>query len=490
MTGGGKVWPTGGRTALLLFAFVWLSCGYFGSWAFNPNNTTRLFAAISLVEEGDATIDQFQHLSMDHARFGDHYYTDKAPGMTIMAMPAVWIADKLTGEQSIYFPPSQGDIGFNKYMILRTWLAAFMSSALLVALGTVALFWTGLSLTGNRGAALFGALAYAFATPTWGWATTIFGHASVGALLLIGLAGLRYIAVSPELDESPRDRSVDGAAALAAFALGWALVVEHQAVFAVFAMLVYGLWATRQLSAALRLRLLAVGVVAGLIALAPLAIYNLVAFDTILRVGYEGVVGFEGMDQGVMGLTYPKPDVLWEILFGARRGILWLSPLLVLAPVGLVWMTRREEQRSAAWLCIAGAVIYFLLNAAYIYWDGGNSTGPRHAMPAMAFLGLALTGFWAIARHPAWKLLAAALFAVSAFIGLMIASANVTAYAGEADTLRVEIYARFMDGNIRAVPIQWFDWSWTAAIALYGGIAAIFALLIWLSLRRDAKAAV
>ena len=491
MAVGEKVWPTSGRTALLLFAFVWLSCGYFGSWAFNPNNTTRLFAAISLVEEGDATIDQFQHLSMDHAQFGDHYYTDKAPGMTIMAMPAVWIANKLTGEQSLYFAPNQTDPGFFNYIVLRTWLAAFMSSALMVALGTAALFWTGISLTGNRNAAMFGALSYAVATPTWGWATTIFGHAGIGALLLIALAGLRYIAVAakPAEDGEDRGRGIYWAAALAAFALGWALVVEHQAVFAVLALLVYGLWSTRHLTTALRLRLLGVGVAAGVVALAPLAIYNLIAFDTIFRVGYEGVVGFEGMEQGVMGLTYPKLHVLYEIILGSRRGILWLSPLLVLAPVGLYWMVRRAELRSAAWLCVAGTIIYFLLNASYVYWTGGNSTGPRHAMPAMAFLGLGLTGFWALSRSPLWKLLGGALFAVSALIGLMIASANVTAYEGEFDTLRKEVFDRFMDGNIRAVPMQWFDWPWTSALALYLAGAAIFALLIWLSLRRDAKAA-
>ena len=485
---GGKVWPAGGRTALLLFVFVWLSCGYFGSWAFNPNNTTRMFAAISLVEEGDATIDQFQHLAMDHAKFGEHYYTDKAPGMTIMAMPAVWLADQVTGDEALFHSPSLGDRGFVDYMILRVWLAAFFSSGLLVALGAVALYWTGLSLTGDRGAAMFGALGYAVATPTWGWATTIFGHAAVGALMLIGLAGLRFIAVNGREPEAPAGR-LYAAAALAAFALGWALVVEHQSVFGVLALLLYGLWVTRSFALALRMRLLGVGVVAGIAALAPLVIYNLVAFDTLFKVGYEGVEGFEGMQQGVMGLTYPKPGVMYEILFGERRGILWLSPLLILAPFGLYAMTKRNSLRAAGWLGIAGTIIYFLLNAAYVYWTGGNSTGPRHAMPAMAFLGLGLTGYWAIYRRAGWRLSGVVLFALSAAIGLMIAAANVTAYEGETQALKVEVWQRFIDGHIRTVPMQWFDWTWIPSLALYLGFAGVMALLIWLSLRRDAKAA-
>ena len=484
---GGKVWPVGGRTALLLFAFVWISCGYFGSWAFNPNNTTRLFAAVSLVEEGDATIDQYAELASDHAKFGDHYYTDKAPGMTLMAVPAVWLLDRITDDEAMFHSPSLGDRGFVDYVVLRVWLSAFLSSGLLVALGAVALYWTGVSLTGNRGAAMFGALSYAIATPTWGWATTIFGHAAVGALLLIGLAGLRYIAVSGP-DQGVRPGRLFTAAAIAAFALGWALVVEHQSVFGVLALLLYGLWETRRLPVALRLKLLGVGVVAGLAALAPLVIYNLIAFETPFKVGYEGVEGFEGMQQGVMGLTYPKAHVMYEILFGERRGILWLSPLLVLAPVGLFRMIGRENLRAAGWLAIAGTAIYFLLNAAYVYWTGGNSTGPRHAMPAMAFLGLGLTGYWALCRGPFWKTLGAALFAVSAIIASMIAAANVTAYEGETQALKVEVWQRFIEGNIRTVPMEWFDWTWIPSLTLYWAFAGVMALLIWLSLRRDAKA--
>ncbi len=44
------------NVALGLFALVWLSIVWFGSFEYNPNNATRLFAAISLVENHDATI--------------------------------------------------------------------------------------------------------------------------------------------------------------------------------------------------------------------------------------------------------------------------------------------------------------------------------------------------------------------------------------------------------------------------------------------------
>ena len=76
------------RLALGLFVLVWLSISWFGSSPYNANNSTRMFAAISLVEQHDATIDEFSDLTIDKAKFGKHTYLDKAPGMTIMATPA------------------------------------------------------------------------------------------------------------------------------------------------------------------------------------------------------------------------------------------------------------------------------------------------------------------------------------------------------------------------------------------------------------------
>ena len=55
-----------------------------------------MFAAIALVEHHDARIDEFQSLTIDKAEFGGHVYLDKAPGMTLLALPAVAIAEHVS----------------------------------------------------------------------------------------------------------------------------------------------------------------------------------------------------------------------------------------------------------------------------------------------------------------------------------------------------------------------------------------------------------
>src|SRR4051794_36291852 len=91
-------------TAAGLFLLVWFSCAWFGSWEFNPNQSTRMFAAFALVEEQRATIDAFAPMTIDKAEFGAHVYLDKAPGMTIAALPAVALADAVTGDRARAHP--------------------------------------------------------------------------------------------------------------------------------------------------------------------------------------------------------------------------------------------------------------------------------------------------------------------------------------------------------------------------------------------------
>src|ERR1700730_15326381 len=86
-----------------------------------------------------------------------------------------------------------------------------------------------------------------------------------------------------------------------------------------------------------------------------------------------------------MGLTYPKPAVLYQILFGLYRGLLPLSPVLILGGIGIYRMWAKGAYRLEAILC--GSIVVFLLlfNASYFYWDGGYCFGPRFVVPMLPF---------------------------------------------------------------------------------------------------------
>jgi hypothetical protein len=456
--------------------FVWLSGAWFGSDELNPNNATRMFAAISLVEDHDATIDDYAPLTIDKAQFGGHTYMDKAPGMTLMAVPVVAAVNALTGTDARAERVLIPELGAGRLMRPRVRLAAALTSALLTAVAATMLFGMTAELAGSLGAGLFAALGYAFGTPIWGWSTTIFGHASAAALLLIATNAIWR----GTRDEKPGG----GQAVIVGLALGWAIVVEYQAALSG---LVIGLWALWRYPAAARWPAIALAAGGAAVALVPLALYNLVAFGTLFKLGYEGVVGFAGMHQGLFGLTYPKLGVIGQILAGAEKGLVWVAPILVVAPIGLALMIWRRGTRDLGILAAVVAAIVVLINASYVYWDGGSSTGPRLSVPAIGFLALGLGPLWAACRHAALRIGLALLLAFSMALNLLIAAVDITS----PEYVRWPVWTwiiekRLMWGAIRDFPAEHWGWSPWTGLWLYLGIATIFLAAILYILRRGA----
>ncbi|HEU0066554.1 MAG TPA: hypothetical protein VFQ57_04870 [Sphingomonas sp.] len=442
------------RFACVLFALVWFSCAWFGSWEWNANTATRMYAAVSLVEDGDATIDEYADLTIDKARFGSHTYLDKAPGMTLMALPSVALADAVGGDRAAFHPKVFGDPGLGRYLRLRTRIAVATGPALLTALAAVLLFDLAMALGAGARAALFASMGYALGTPIWGWSTTLFGHAPVAALYVIAAwAGLR----------ATRGHARPGYAALAGAALGWSVVVEHQAILAGSAIGVWLCWRLWRLPgrwAAAGAFLLA-GTAAGL----PLLAYNLIAFGTPFRLGYQGVVGWEGMNQGLFGLTVPDIHVLLEIIAGPRRGLIWVAPVLAVAPVGLAALIRDRRTRDTGVMAAAVVAVVLLVNAAYVYWEGGNSTGPRLAMPLAGLLALGLATRWDTASAPG-RIGLAVLLAISIALNAAIAAAEVFAPPAFRFPLwSAVLELRFLRGDLRTLPSEWMGWSAWAGFA-------------------------
>lgn len=462
------------RVAAGLFALVWLSCVWFGSWPLNPNNATRLFGAIQLAEQGNARIDRFETLTIDKARFGQHYAMDKAPGMTLMAVPLVWAANAAAHSSSRTQVIDITDPHFWHFLRARLQLSVALTSALLTAFAAVLLFDLGTGITGSVGAGLFAALGYALGSTIWGLSTTLLGHAPAAALLTIATwAVWRGTSGARELDRWRYP-------VMAGVALGWAVVVEFPSALAALAVGLWALWRTRDLEMPAKIRLYAVTLTAAALMLVPLAAYNQIAFGTPFQLGYEGVVGFHGMDQGLFGLTYPKPEALFGILFGPRRGLIWVAPVLGVGVAGLVLMVRNRATRDLGVLAAAIVVAVLLLNASYVYWDGGGSTGPRHSAAAIPFLALGLAPLWVSLRSRTARGAAALLLALSMTINLIVAATDIFDSEALAWPLWQANARMLAGGNLDTLPSDWWGWEPWRGLALY----LAFALpLLWLIVR-------
>jgi MFS family permease len=388
-----------------LFALLFVSFAYFyqaGGW--NQNSRFDLVRAIT--NEHTLNIDPFQNSTGDKAFFDGHYYSDKAPGLALAAVPVVAIMRPL-------LRAAGGDPENYAGIALLSYLATVFTAGLLTALGGLALFDLCVSLGSSEGGALFATVTFALATPIWTLATIFIGHAFAASLLVIALASALRVGVTGEQEDLRLGMAVGVCA-------GWATISEFPAAVPVLIALVTAFYA-RSLGRRRAMRILGAMTIAALACAAVLMAYQYFCFGSPFHIAYSSESTYPGMEQGVFGVSVPRTIRLRRILFGAYRGLLPLAPTLIVAPIGLLWMairgvrlkpdttynaTAAARARLAAVVASAIAVYFVLLNASYAYWEGGWSYGPRHAAPAIPFLCIGLSALWTSASRAGRSVLA------------------------------------------------------------------------------------
>jgi hypothetical protein len=382
---------TGTRRALFVLLFA--SYAYFyqaGGW--NQNSRFDLVRAIT--NEHTLSIDPFRHATGDIAFFDGHYYSDKAPGIALTAVPVVALVRPV-------LKAFGGDPETFAGLALLSYLSTVFTAGLFTALAGVCLFTLSIELGASAMGALFAAVTFGLATPIWTLATIFIGHSFAAAFLLFAFAAALRVGTTDPV----RDVRLGAIVGLAA---GWATVSEFPAAIpAVLLALLTALhaWPLGRVRA---MRILGAMTGGALLAAAALMLYQYACFGSPFHIAYTSEQGYAGMQQGVFGVTLPKMIRLRRILFGDYRGLLPLAPTLAVAPLGLALLllpTRSQKRvgppanilgrrRQAALVAAAIAVYFILLNASYAYWEGGWSYGPRHASPAIPFLCLGLAALW------------------------------------------------------------------------------------------------
>ena len=297
-------------------------------------------------------------------------------------------------------------------LVLTSYVCNLFSVALPTALSCACLFLIGLRLGASTAAASFGAIAAGLGTPTWAYATLFWGHPLAGACLVLAFTAALM------LHETGARSDIGWGIALGV-AAGWATVTEYQALpgSAIVALLaVARVW---QDGWERRLRVAAAITAGSLPCVAVMMTYLHVAFGSSLHPSYSYVVGpFPWVKKGLFGLTYPRIDVAFKLLFGFKRGIFTLAPVTLLAPVGLRILQRNAATRLAGYAAAAIFVYYLLLNASYAEWTAGLAFGPRIMGAGMPALCVGLAPAFDQLRGRG-KSIAMALLAVSVLFTLM-----------------------------------------------------------------------
>jgi hypothetical protein len=395
--------------ALLIAAVVLISCAYFyqgGGW----NQNSRFDLVRAIVEHGTLRIDAYHENTSDKAFANGHYYSDKAPGLALLAVPVAEATRPLLRVAGVDPESARG-------LVAMSYFVTAVGVALPMAVACAVLFLIALHLGSGANAAAFGALALGLATPMWAYSTLFWGHAPAGACLVFGFA----FALKLRRNQSPvRDWWLGLAVGLTA---GWATVTEYPAAptVAIIAVLALGLvwkdgWPRR--------RRTSVGIAMGAsVCIALLLIYQFRVFGSAFQPSYSyyPAGAFPWMKHGYMGVSYPRIDVALKLLFGCRRGLLFVAPVALAAPFGLRWLWKQPNGRAPAAAAGAVAAYYFLFNASFVVWAGGWSYGPRYMAAGLPLLCVGLAPAWSNAR-PIWRGVLALAAACGCVLGLMAVS--------------------------------------------------------------------
>src|SRR5215218_2984393 len=146
----------------------------------NPPNTqdaSRLALTNSILLRGEVDIDPYRHLTGDRSYYRGHWYTDKAPGVSLAVLPpvaALRLVDRARGANR-HFPVWLRE---THLWLIRLWAGGIPFLALVFLVGRVAE-----GLAPRTGAAT--AVTFGLGTMLGSLAPTTFGHLPA-ALLLFG----------------------------------------------------------------------------------------------------------------------------------------------------------------------------------------------------------------------------------------------------------------------------------------------------------------
>ena len=329
----------------------------------NPRNTqdvTRLGLSLSITERGSINIDPYAGRTTDRAFYAGHWYTDKAPGQSLLAIPtleALRAFDAATGD------PQRLAV-WNR--VGHIWLLRVLTSGIGLLVAALLVGRAAEGFRAGYGAPV--AITFALGTIAGPLGPTNFEHDAAAAF---AFAAFFVAARGPRL-------------ALAAGALaGAAVLCEYQTaliapVLALYVALRFG-----------RRSLLAF-CLGGAPAAIGLGLYNWAAFGSPFHLSYKYVANIytERQHQGFFGIGTPTSHGAW-FLFLDGRGLLIVSPVLVAAAAGLVLLWRRGVRAEAA-VCLTVTLIFLFADMGYFDPYGGVSPGPRFFVPALPFIALGL----------------------------------------------------------------------------------------------------
>ncbi len=426
------------------FVALWLCLSFVHQSRFDgATPASRLDLLFAIVVDGTLAIDRYHENTPDKAIHRGVYYSDKAPGTVLLALPAFGLAYAIERQLG----RSEAD---RPTWLACSWAACAFSQALPAAVGGMLLLaWLQRHATGE--AAVISVLGLWLGSLPLPYSTMLFSHAQVVGLLSIAIWALDLfadsrrpaggkLALTPSqggtLPESPQERGLQSAGvrtgqgmslwaqarapqrfmapeevrkervvspdplpgradtprpppaqflgrpryALAGVCLGLASASEYTAGLVVLALGFHALTTRHSRS----LAAFFLGFVPPVLLIPG---YSWLTIGTPLGLPYSHQASFPEMSRGLYAIQWPDPANLARLLFGPTRGLVYWTPFLLLAPLGW-WISYRRHPQQL-WLTYAVPLLHVVLISGRTWdWQAGYTLSARYLAPVLPLLAL------------------------------------------------------------------------------------------------------
>jgi len=366
------------RIELILSTFVFVSFAYFYN-GMHYNQISRYDAIFSFVEPDTPDsmtfqIDHFLNIPKPEDKLkidfntvdwshnkdnNEHYYSNKAPGPIIFAVPLYFIIYHV--ESSLGIDPQYPD-----FTVINCYLINLFITILPVAI-SVAFFYQLLlkRCENDRLWAVLLTLSLYFGTLMFPYSSQFWTRTAAAAFIVIALFFLSK--------ETPKAYVICG------LLLGLGVLWDYPVAICVLGIGLLLMWQRKW-------RPLLQVIIGGGIPFLIYIWYHKVCFGNFLVMSsiYTNPGHFtEGAVHG-MFIAGSTAQAIWGISFSPYRGLFWYMPILFPAILGVLCF-KRGRIHYLHILALYNIVAFFIMNISFNGWHGGASMGPRYQIPVLPF---------------------------------------------------------------------------------------------------------
>jgi hypothetical protein len=298
-------------------------------------------------------------------------YSFFPPGLPLIAQPLLFIG---------------GLVGLAQAMSYATVTILACGSIVLLALICRNIFKLSLPIS------ILVGLLFAFATPSWSYAITFYQHHATAFLMLASF----YSAFLFTQNHKLRWLSIS----LGLYALSW--IFDYTNLVILFPTVGFLLWHIWKAPVLKRRQLFVWPIVALVFAASSVMIYNTAVFgswsitsNNLPRYNASQptkIIETSQRDSAVKVFSpLHIPYGVYTFLFMPYRGLLWFSPLYIVALYSAWQWIKKKNNFGILLLCLGGTTLLFY--ALFKHPEGGWAFGPRFMIPLMAVLAPAI-GYW------------------------------------------------------------------------------------------------